>query len=209
MAIVQNPIIGQARNTSGGQIFSNWKGLKVMRSKPLNVANPRTPAQLAVRRRTALLASTMRAVLATIRFGFIRFQSGTTQWAQFLKSNYATATQDNGTIASLITTALKFAQGTIPGTPTFDKAGTAGQVITLEWVNNAGEGTAAATDELCLVIVNADGSAVWAELGAAPRSAETYDVTVPAYITASTAKVYGFFINLAADDVSDSQLAAG
>ena len=209
MAVVQNPIIGQARNTSGGQIFSNWKTLKVMRSKPLSVANPRTPAQQAVRRRMALLASTMRTVLTAIQFGFIRFQSGTTQWAQFLKANYATGTQDNGTIASLIVTALKFAQGTIPGTPTFDKAGTAGQVITLEWVNNAGEGTAAATDSLCVVVVNADGSAVYSEMGAAERSLETVDITVPAYITANTAKVYGYFINAAADDVSDSQLAAG
>lgn len=207
MARVQNPIIGQAQNQAGGMIFSTWKQLKVMRSKPLSVANPQTPAQQAVRRRMALLASNMRELLQGIRLGYVRFQNGTTQWAQFLKENYATGTSDNGTVASLIVTALKFAKGTLLGVEGFVRESAAGQAIDTSWTDNSGQPGAAATDVLHLMLVNADGSAVAYIATGEARSAESYTITAPADIVAATCKVYGFFVNAASDDVSDSQEA--
>lgn len=205
MARVQNPIIGQAVNQAGGMIFSVWKQLKVMRSKPLSVANPQTPAQQAVRRRMALLASLMREVLSEIRVGFTRFQNGTTQWAQFLKENYATGTSDNGTIAALITTGLKFAKGTLLTVqdPTIEAV--SGQDIELNWEDNSGQPGANASDKLHVIFVNANGSAVGTMISTRTRSDAGASVTAPADITAATAKVIIFFANAAGDDVSDSQ----
>lgn len=208
MARVQNPIIGQAINQAGGMIFSVWKQLKVMRSKPLSVANPRTAAQQAVRRRMALLASTMREVLGAIRIGFVRFQNGTTQWGQFLKENYATATSDNGTVAALIPGSLTFAKGTLLQVPDFDNGGVAGQVIDLTWTDNSGQQGANANDKLYVVVVNANGSAVAFVDPGVTRADGGGSVTCPSDITAATAIVYGFFANTAGDDVSDSQKAA-
>lgn len=208
MARVQNPIIGQAINQAGGMVFSVWKQLKVMRSKPLSVANPRTAAQQAVRRRMALLASSMREILNTIREGFVRFQSGTTQWAQFLKENYATGTTDNGTTASLQVSALKFSKGTLLGVEGFEVDQVTDQDITVIWEDNSGQPGASATDLMRFVLVNADGSAVAAIDPSKTRQDTSSTFTAPADITAATAKVYGFLINVAGDDVSDSQLAA-
>lgn len=208
MARVQNPIIGQAINQAGGMIFSVWKQLKVMRSKPLSVANPKTPAQEAVRRRMALLASMMRELLQTIRVGFVRYQNGTTQWAQFLKENYASGTSDNGTTASLITTALTFAKGTLLQVADLEIGTVSGQNIPITWTDNSGQPGANASDKLCVILVNANGSAVYADLTDRLRSAESADITAPADITAATAKVICFFRNTAGDDVSDSQYAA-
>lgn len=208
MARVQNPIIGQAINQAGGMIFSVWKQLKVMRSKPLSVANPRTPAQEAVRRRMALLASLMREVLQGIRIGFVRFQNGTTQWAQFLKENYATGTQDNGTSASLIVTALKFAKGTLLPVPELEIGTVSGQNIPLTWDDNSGQPGANSNDELHVVLVNAAGDAVAYVYSGVKRTDASATVTAPADITAATAKVICFFATPAGDDVSDSQYAA-
>jgi hypothetical protein len=208
MARVQNPIIGQAVNTAGGMIFSNWKTLKVMRSKPLAVANPKTPAQQANRRRMALLASRMRELLQTIRLGYVRYQNGTTQWAQFIKANYATGTSDNGTIASLVTSALRFAQGSLLPVMGLVNAGIIGQDITVDWTDNSGQPGANATDKLHVVLVNADGSAVAAINTGVTRATEIATITAPDDITAATAVVYAFFANVAGDDVSDSQIAA-
>ena len=208
MARVQNPIIGQAINQAGGMIFSVWKQLKVMRSKPLSVANPKTPAQEAVRRRMALLASLCREVLQGIRLGFVRYQNGTTQWAQFLKENYATGTSDNGTTASLIPTALTFAKGTLLQVQSFAIAGVSGQDITVDWTDNSGQPGAAGNDKLHVVLVNANGAAIAYVDTGAKRSDASVIITAPDDITAATAKVIGFFVNEAADDVSDSQYAA-
>lgn len=207
MARVQNPIIGQAINQAGGMVFSVWKQLKVMRSKPLSVANPRTAAQQAVRRRMALLASSMREILNTIREGYVRFQSGTTQWAQFLKENYSTGTSDNGTVASLTVNALKFAKGTLLPADSFEVTDVTGQAITVAWDDNSGQPGAAATDRARFVLVNADGSAVAALDPTKTRTDGSAVLNAPDDIVAASALVYMYFVNVAGDDVSDSLLA--
>lgn len=205
MARVQNPIIGQAVNQAGGMIFSVWKQLKVMRSKPLSVANPQTPAQQAVRRRMALLASVMRELLSAIRVGYTRFQNGTTQWAQFLKENYATGTSDNGTTASLITTDLQFSKGTLLGMVDGIIVSASSGEIDIEWTDNSGQQGANASDRLHVILINANGSAVASVVTGSTRSTESATFTTPSDIVEATAKVIVFFANAAGDDVSDSQ----
>jgi hypothetical protein len=153
----------------------------------------------------SLLASLMRTVLNEIRVGFVRFQSGTTQWAQFLKANYATGTSDNGTTASLITTALKFAQGTLLPVEGFTHETPVGQDIDINWIDNSGATGANASDVLHVLFVNADGSDVAGITTSLTRADEAGTVTAPAGINASTCKVVAFFAHVAGDDVSDSQ----
>jgi hypothetical protein len=45
MTKIQNPIIGRASGQAGGMIFSKSFDKNVMRSRPMTVANPNTPAQ--------------------------------------------------------------------------------------------------------------------------------------------------------------------
>jgi hypothetical protein len=51
MAIIENPKIGRARNSIGNVTLSTHWGRNVMRTKPINVNDPKTPAQLACRGR--------------------------------------------------------------------------------------------------------------------------------------------------------------
>jgi hypothetical protein len=207
MARVQSPIIGQAKNQAGGMIFSVWKQLKVMRSKPLSVANPRTPAQEAVRRRMALLASVCREVLQGIRLGFVRFQNGTTQWAQFLKENYATGTSDNGSTASLLVDELIFARGTLLQVAEFKISNVVGQTISCGWIDNSGQPGAASNDKLHVVLINDDGTAIAYVNTNVSRGTALVNITAPGDINPNACQVIGFFVNAASDDVSDSQYA--
>lgn len=72
MAILQNTLIGRAKRSIGGVTFSTWKGLNVGKSKPVSVANPKTPAQ--VQRRSALtqVVSWYRSIPAIVNIGFAK-----------------------------------------------------------------------------------------------------------------------------------------
>lgn len=51
MAIVQNPLIGRAKKSLANATFTTWKGRNVVKGKPISVANPQSPAQVAQRTR--------------------------------------------------------------------------------------------------------------------------------------------------------------
>jgi hypothetical protein len=206
-AVVQNPIIGQARNSFATGVFSNWKGLKVMRSKAISVANPRTPAQQAVRRKMALLASAFRNSLPGLRIGFVRFQQGTTAWATFLQRNYA-AMQDNGTIATIPTLGLEVSAGTLIGFDTPEVTVLNATDLQLNWVPNAGQVGANADDIACMVIVNSNTGATESVISNRARADGSCTFVFTSGISVSPTTRYVFFKTAAGDDVSDSQIAA-
>src|SRR6056297_342110 len=49
MAIIKQGIMGGFSGTIGNIVGSSWKGIDVMKSKPLSVSNPKTAAQQAQR----------------------------------------------------------------------------------------------------------------------------------------------------------------
>lgn len=55
MALVQNPIIGNTSGKYSSAVFYDYFGKKVMRSKPLQVANPQTPNQQLYRNKFRLV----------------------------------------------------------------------------------------------------------------------------------------------------------
>lgn len=207
MARIQNPIIGQAVNQAGGMVFSLWKTLKVMRAKPLSVANPRTTGQTAQRNRMVLFAQLFREILQTIRVGYVRYQTGTTQWAQFVKDNLMSATSVSGTTASLIPANMQFSKGSLLPVADLVIDSITGQNIEVTWTDNSGTPGAATTDKVYIVVVNANGQAVAALDPNKTRTAGSAIAVCPVDITAATALVYLFFANVAGDDVSDSQQA--
>ena len=66
MAIVQNPITGRTRKKFGTAVFSKQFDQNTMRTKPLEVKNPRTEAQVIQREKFAKVVELMRQVIKTI-----------------------------------------------------------------------------------------------------------------------------------------------
>jgi hypothetical protein len=70
MAIVQNTLIGASRKKVGGTVFSSWKGINVLRSKPLTVANPRTDDQVFTRNNLAAVVAIYRGLAPAVNVGY-------------------------------------------------------------------------------------------------------------------------------------------
>lgn len=69
-AVVQNPLIGRAKQSVAGTIFSTWKGINVLRSKPITVANPKTPRQLLQRAKLQATVAMYRQIPGFIQLGY-------------------------------------------------------------------------------------------------------------------------------------------
>lgn len=70
MAVSQNTLIGRTRQAVGGVIFSKWKGLNTLRSKPIQVKNPRSEGQRSQRVKWQILNALFRPILFILNAGF-------------------------------------------------------------------------------------------------------------------------------------------
>jgi len=87
MAVVQNPITGRSRGKFSNAVFTKWKNLNVLKSKPLSVANPQTPAQVMRRGMFSQLVEFGRTFRSVIETGFTTFKDTETWMNSFIKYN--------------------------------------------------------------------------------------------------------------------------
>jgi uncharacterized protein (DUF697 family) len=66
MAIVQNPITGRSKKSFGTAVFTKIFGKNVMRTKPLEVKNPRTEGQVNQRNKFATIVAIVKQLLILI-----------------------------------------------------------------------------------------------------------------------------------------------
>ena len=90
MAIVQNPVTGRAKQKYGPAIFQKWKNKNVMRTLPLQVANPRSPKQIFARMALTMIVNIGRPVLDLIRIGFKSLAFDKTEFNSFISENRST-----------------------------------------------------------------------------------------------------------------------
>lgn len=129
MAVVQNPIVGRAKNKFGNAIFSTWKGKNVLRTKPLEVRNPRSPGQVAQRNRLSEIVAMYRASKQAIDVGYKQQAVGRTEYNAFVADNMQFITADINTgILTTDYTKILYAKGTLPPSELTIGAATATQV---------------------------------------------------------------------------------
>lgn len=66
MAIIKQGILGGFQNKIGSVVGTSWKGIAVMKSKPISVANPRTAGQVAQRTKLTVLTQFLSPILASV-----------------------------------------------------------------------------------------------------------------------------------------------
>jgi hypothetical protein len=66
MAIVQNPITGRTRKSFGTAVFAKQFDKNTMRTKPIQVKNPKTAKQLTQRKKFSTIVSVIRPILSVI-----------------------------------------------------------------------------------------------------------------------------------------------
>jgi len=67
MAIVQNPITGRTKKAFGTAVFTSLFGKNIIRTKPLEVSNPRTPAQVKQRNKFATIVAIVKQVVPLLK----------------------------------------------------------------------------------------------------------------------------------------------
>lgn len=87
MSITQNTLIGRTRQSIGGATFSTWKGLNVLKSKPITVANPRTAAQIAQRGKLAAAVLLYRLASFLFDVGFKELAIHMSAYNAFVSTN--------------------------------------------------------------------------------------------------------------------------
>jgi hypothetical protein len=87
MAIVQNPMTGNTRNSFGNAVFYERYGKGIMRSKPLDYKDPKTPGQLTCRSGFRSLVKLAQPVLSIINEAYAGTLTDMSPYNRFISLN--------------------------------------------------------------------------------------------------------------------------
>ncbi len=79
MAKYSSGILGAFSGKVGKVVGSSWRGISYIKSLPSHVANPRTPAQVAMRNLLSVTSAGLRPFLSALQRGFIA-RKGLSSW---------------------------------------------------------------------------------------------------------------------------------
>lgn len=209
MSVLQNPIVGRMKQKIGGVVMTTWKGINVMKGKPLTVANPRTDAQLMRRSALTQIVAIARTISAALNFGFREQAVRKSAFNAFTGYNLRNAFNYTAPPAATIVPAdILVSQGTIASTPIATSVAdqSAGE-ITITWASQPNAPGQSNADIPKLAAYNST-TDTWAacEGGTAVRSdlAETFTVPDGFMVAGNTVRLYFFFYNSTNRKSSDS-----
>lgn len=209
MARVQNTLIGKSSGSVGGATFSSWKGINVLKSKAVTVANPRTVPQVTQRNRMTLMVALFRLISGVLQIGFKTLATGKSEYNAFVAENIQDATDASSPpTVTLVPANLLTAKGTMGTVPNEGPAGTNSSAdVDVTWDETLAPIGSNVSDVAYAAVYNATQD-IWGINNGALRSTGTITVTMPAASASSDVlHAYLFFKSYASDEVSDSTYA--
>lgn len=208
MAKTQNTLIGRSSGSVGGATFSTWKGINVLKSKPLTVANPRTRAQLNTREMFAALVALYRSIAGIVKVGFASQAVKKSEFNAFLSNamkvglpiQIGTSFLDWADMQDFLA-----AKGSMGKTNFAIPTAVAGEdFITVAWSGPFPVG-GSNSDEVYALAIDATGTVVGVANGQSSRNqSDTSIQLVRDLVLAEKIHVYTFFRNPESGDVEDS-----
>lgn len=152
MAKIPQGILGGLSGKIGGVVGSSWKGINVLKTKPLSVANPKTAGQIAQRTKFANTVEFAGVILATtIKPLWDRFASKMSGYNEFIKVNLDLfAAEMPNPLADLVISKGKMAKTEMLTAI----ADVSDKNISVDWNDDSGTGFKLETDVAYVVIVN-------------------------------------------------------
>lgn len=206
MAVIKQGILGGLSGKIGNVVGSSWKGIAVLKSLPLSVANPKSPGQVAQRNRFTGCVEAARILLAAlIQTYWNPFAQRMSGYNMFVSENVETF--DGGIFTDFA--AFFATRGSLLGiTSTGASASAAGNSITVPWTDNSGQADALATDEVIVTAYN-DTQDYWiVDAGSVTRNAETITITDNLVAASDELKIYLSVSRPDVSKVSDSTYSA-
>lgn len=152
MGVLVQGILGGVRGKVGAVVGASWKGIAVLKAKPLSVANPRTAGQVAQRSKMSNVVAFAQVLLSTvIKPLWDRFAQRASGYNDFVSANIANFEGAlPTTFADLVISRGKMAATAISAL----KYNGVGGNVEIEWDDDAGEGFKLASDMAYCVIIN-------------------------------------------------------
>lgn len=155
MAVIKSGILGGLSGSIGNLTGSSWKGIAVLRTKPLSVANPNTPAQQAVRtpwaKLTQLGSSIVGSIIQPVWNGIASKMSG---YNLFLQYNAQLAFSALG---EFVPAELKVSPGTLAPTAIMNTSITSATSTLVTWSATLPSAQALASDKAYIVAFDSNG----------------------------------------------------
>jgi hypothetical protein len=204
MAVIKQGILGGFSGKIGNIVGSSWKGIAVMKTKPLSVANPQTAKQTTQREYFAEVVFAAKQILAgTIKPLWDRFAVKMSGYNSFVKENIGIVRPASDTPGK-----VKIANGSMAATEIDTAVVDAGLVTgAITWTDDSGEGLKLATDEAYIVICDADFEVLQEYPAKATRDDAEYDFT-GVFVADATYHVYLAFRRVDGTVVSQTSYKA-
>lgn len=152
MGVIKQGILGGFSGKVANVVGSSWKGIAVIKSLPLSVANPQTAGQVAQRTAfTAAVALAVNILTTLVKPLWDRFAQLQSGYNAFIQANIS---HFDGS-GDLTYPDLHISSGSLLGDPIDSVGGANGSSnVVVAWSDNSGTGNALATDECYLLVLN-------------------------------------------------------
>lgn len=152
MARLSQGILGGISGKIGNLVGSSWKGIPVIKTKPLSVANPRTAPQQAQRgRMTNVVAFTKPILTTVVKPLWDRNAQGQSGYNAFVSENIALFDSALPSPASdLVMSTGKMAATAISSAT----RNTLPKTVTVNWVDDSGSGFKLGDDDVYCMVFN-------------------------------------------------------
>ena len=208
MAIVQNPITGRTKKKFGTAVFSKQFGKNTMRTKPIEVRNPKTLLQKQQRAKFTLMVALARMFMGFIRIAFKQVAIGMSAFNAFVSDNITNVITGVYPAYSIDFTQLIVSKGTLTGADNGTAAAVAGRKVDIGWDDNSGNGDALATDNAMALLINYTKKAIMQDSTTKTRVDAVLEFIVPASWIGDDVHAYLAFKTPASDKVADSKFLA-
>lgn len=202
MGKIKQGILGGFSGKVANVVGSSWKGIAVIKSLPLSVANPRTAGQMLQRNTMTQIVAVARILLPTLITSYWnRFAHQMSGFNKFVKANIAAFNATGVDQAALIKASLGSLVGIVPSNLTYDNVG---HQLSFDWIDNTGTADALGDDTISVLVYNVTDNVFIFFPEAGLRSEASVDLATTLIAPGNTIAVYPFTARPDKSKVSDS-----
>lgn len=203
--VSQNPLAGRARGSIMNMVATTWKGLNILKGKPLEVANPKTTKQTDQRTKFTAVQQFSSAFLSLIQVGFKDLAIHKSEFNAAISYNIRNAIEGSSPDFTLDVSEARISQGNLLQV-TFDNlASTVAGQLSISWTTNEGEGNSLATDQLMVAVSSDLSSKVKTIINPATKENEEVHIDLGSSWEDLTVDVWAYFVSADGEIVSTSQ----
>ena len=209
MGIIRLGILGGFRNKVGSVVGASWRGLDTMRGYPKPSSKAPTQAQLDVRAKFKIVTDVITPLASVIDVGFKAASKVETQRNAALKANLAAGITGISPNFSFDYEKLQFSQGSLENARDAQITTVTGSKIKYNWADVFNDDKERPTD-LATLVVYCPALDKWVKLqNAAPRSAKTFTLQMPAGMMGNPVMCYISFVSTSIKNLASDTLYIG